>query len=1204
MNYAPTDTTDAFDPSSLYDTRSFHVTGNHYITDRLGLATDITADGSIVVIGGPGTEDAVNQKGAVRIMYRQSDLSYTLHKMLWHPQVSLSVAVDANFGASVSITPDGTTLAVAHFFGQRRATWPATADQVFIYYRDAGGADNWGLVATGTTSSVVGLKTLGTTVLLRDDGQVAFATVPSTATPSPPAPAGTDGMAFGGIDVFGRDHTGADAWGRIATLLPGTVTSGDPNHFGTIMASVGNWLFTSWQLKAGLIPLAEHVLSIYHAADGISYTEVSRFTGADLGGTGTLILPVSFAAVDDLLVVSCTMISSNAHGGLVFLRKDVSDNWSSIQVEANPNAVTTYEFGQAVALSRDPHSNVFMVVTDGGTSSEIEIFTDKVTPYVFAHEATVSAPGTPPLLTNPGTTVVDYGQAISASSNTIVVGRPTWTGPTCNEKIRPPTVVAGEVIDDNDKDVIVSPGDTIVLYFAFTSNGGGFGSSVLSRADVDGLLEFVPPLAGPDGDYTGRWMDPGVYSVLNISIAEELAVRVIGTSFLAGNGTSFPPDPNVVFDNFVGSWGTGAGVLPGEYPRPQLEGVSPSVCSLAGCTITLYGSQFVPGCSVGIGDEHYEFVSPRLTYHNSSMMTVVTPSYTSEGYRTINVTNLRSEASVLERTMFFTDDCPQPGQFGRGTACRTCPTGAYCPGGFRMWPLPGYWNPNENVGWVERCPEPSTARCLGGATSACAAGYTGDFCAACESGYFKRGGECVSCGADTKGIFAGLLLTNAVFYGAFILAALVVKDRTLSTLSRVIITVQMIRGVAKMNVSRLSPELRTLYSYFALVTMDAEFVRPGCVVSSVFPVLFWANAALLGTTVAAAVLFIALAKSVTHSHRFYRNRVARTLVILLAMMYLSLSTYILRGGYCLPGRDDRMRLVAEPSTVCYEGGHWPVAIVSYVMFFKEGAYWFEFLQFGMYGVLAVCDSILMHEPDIQFGVSLATLSVFGIAVVSTRPFNSVWKNAMEAGFTVISIALVVLNYMSGSLSNSANDVVSTVIVFAFVVGISGLIVMGVVYLCFKRKSKQLTFATIVRAVIAQTEERAAGHDLTHQPASAKVDERVRGLALKMRSRLRARGAATSAAVMPTVYDEAAVKQVGSGSRSGSSGGVELDGADMSVMADGCDRGTSGLSMSSGSSSTSESMSDVEQFLPPSDEGRLTVMASASEPLQRTPAAPS
>jgi hypothetical protein len=46
--------------------------------------------------------------------------------------------------------------------------------------------------------------------------------------------------------------------------------------------------------------------------------------------------------------------------------------------------------------------------------------------------------------------------------------------------------------------------------------------------------------------------------------------------------------------------------------------------------------------------------------------------------------------TILNASLYITDTCHYRGWFGSGASCRPCPVGGYCPGGDRVWPLPGY----------------------------------------------------------------------------------------------------------------------------------------------------------------------------------------------------------------------------------------------------------------------------------------------------------------------------------------------------------------------------------------------------------------------------------------------------------------------------------------------------------------------------------
>ncbi len=79
--------------------------------------------------------------------------------------------------------------------------------------------------------------------------------------------------------------------------------------------------------------------------------------------------------------------------------------------------------------------------------------------------------------------------------------------------------------------------------------------------------------------------------------------------------------------------------------------------------------------------------------------------------------------SLATYALYYTDKCAQAGWYGAGLECRPCFTGGECPGGFRVWPKPGFWNANETSGFVVPCL--TVQRCLGGPDSRCAEGYVG-----------------------------------------------------------------------------------------------------------------------------------------------------------------------------------------------------------------------------------------------------------------------------------------------------------------------------------------------------------------------------------------------------------------------------------------------------------------------------------------------
>ena len=95
--------------------------------------------------------------------------------------------------------------------------------------------------------------------------------------------------------------------------------------------------------------------------------------------------------------------------------------------------------------------------------------------------------------------------------------------------------------------------------------------------------------------------------------------------------------------------------------------------------------------------------------------------------------------------------------WGTGDDCLPCPSGALCPGGTQLLPLPGFWCPlpTSPPDELNPCPSPdSTLRCPGyalissvGGVYGCGKGYRGQLCTACDSGYFRLRGGCKQCPA-------------------------------------------------------------------------------------------------------------------------------------------------------------------------------------------------------------------------------------------------------------------------------------------------------------------------------------------------------------------------------------------------------------------------------------------------------------------------
>jgi hypothetical protein len=93
--------------------------------------------------------------------------------------------------------------------------------------------------------------------------------------------------------------------------------------------------------------------------------------------------------------------------------------------------------------------------------------------------------------------------------------------------------------------------------------------------------------------------------------------------------------------------------------------------------------------------------------------------------------------------------------------CQYCPDNALCPGGFRAWPLPGYYSTTESSTTVRPCYRPQFERCLGwntaSASQTCGARFAGadTGCILCARSYYATfDGDCAICPSGSAGVVA------------------------------------------------------------------------------------------------------------------------------------------------------------------------------------------------------------------------------------------------------------------------------------------------------------------------------------------------------------------------------------------------------------------------------------------------------------------
>jgi uncharacterized repeat protein (TIGR01451 family) len=300
----------------------------------------LAADGDLLAISAPYTViGGGSANGSVYLFARNQggvDNWGLVKTLTLNPGTS-----DETFGIGLALSGDLLAVGVPD-----KVINTTKAGAVYLFGKDQGGADNWGLAKTIT-------DTTGQT-----DGRFGVAVALENTLLVVGAPWKTYNATqhVGEVKLFSRDLGGADNWGEIKTLVPASYN--EMSHFGETLALAGDTLAVGlpgqtiggqdWQGQVDLFDRNQDGADVWG--------KVASLTGGD-GGMGDQ-FGVSLSLEGDLLAVGASLHrveSVNGAGAIYLFGRDQGGAglWGQVKELTDPTPRQNGKLGAAVLL-RDP----------------------------------------------------------------------------------------------------------------------------------------------------------------------------------------------------------------------------------------------------------------------------------------------------------------------------------------------------------------------------------------------------------------------------------------------------------------------------------------------------------------------------------------------------------------------------------------------------------------------------------------------------------------------------------------------------------------------------------------------------------------------------------------------------------------------------------------------------------------------------------
>lgn len=282
--------------------------------------SEVTIAGDIAVVGAYGQDESYGDDGAVYLFQKSGTDTWNFLKKIVRPDAS--TAAGDNFGLAVDVRDiDGNGTADRMVVGAPYADkFGGNAGMVYIYDRNQGGTNNWGLVKeAGDTAG--GNYAVGNRVALNAAGDTIMAGARVYDGPATDA---------GGVAIFQKDQGGTNNWGLVNYLTASDATTYD--ELGRAVAFDGNYV-ASTALYAEGTPYPGAVYVFFKS--GSAWAQQAKLTPPTTGFTFSPRMGDSVAVSGEYAVTGMVYHSNNFsnsrrnfEGAVNIYRRSIGGNWT------------------------------------------------------------------------------------------------------------------------------------------------------------------------------------------------------------------------------------------------------------------------------------------------------------------------------------------------------------------------------------------------------------------------------------------------------------------------------------------------------------------------------------------------------------------------------------------------------------------------------------------------------------------------------------------------------------------------------------------------------------------------------------------------------------------------------------------------------------------------------------------------------------